>query len=193
MIRSNDLLREIERQAIMLETIKINNEVIELLQFLWQTVAQGSKVTEDYLVDILDKPAMDVIYTDDFTKQSAQTALSAVVNKEPLNNASKKDEEFFQFNFFNADDPGNCEMLLPVVKQLNVDELKEEFSGDTAFTDVKINFVGAYDQSYWINDNVLTLNFFKLGVDWSDMDNVLLDGTPLKTYIKERLQEMLEK
>ena len=52
----------------MLESIKINNEVIELLQFLWQTVAAGNKVSDSYISDIVSNPAMEAIYTEDFSQ-----------------------------------------------------------------------------------------------------------------------------
>lgn len=177
----------------MLQSIKVNNEVIELLQFLWQTVAAGNKVDDGFILDILEKPAMKPVYTEDFTINSARAALSALVNKEPLNNASSKDEAFYKGNFFNADDPGNVEMLLPVVKQLNLDDFKEIFDGQTAYDNIQINFVGAYDFDSMITDNVLTLNFFKLGVDWADMDTVLMAGKPLKDYIQQEVSKILGK
>ncbi|MDK6234301.1 TDE2712 family protein [Aerococcus sanguinicola] len=175
----------------MLESIKINNEVIELLQFLWQTVAAGNKVSDSYISDIVSNPAMEAIYTEDFSQETARMVLSAIVNKEPLAEASPKAKEFYDFNFFNADDPGNVEMMLPIVKQLNVDQLKDDFNDETRFHKLIINFVGAYDISHVIEENVLTINFFKLGIDWATMDQALIEGQSLEDFIQACAKEIL--
>ncbi|MDK6940373.1 hypothetical protein [Aerococcus sp. UMB8487] len=177
----------------MLESIKINNEVIELLQFLWQTVAAGNKVSDSYISDIVSNPAMQAVYTDDFSQETARMVLSAIVNKEPLAEASPKAKEFYDFNFFNADDPGNVEMMLPIVKQLNVNQLKEEFQTETAYNQLVINFVGAYDISHITEGNTLTINFFNLNVDWSNMDQALIEGQSLEDFIQDRAKEILNK
>ncbi|MBG9980250.1 hypothetical protein HZY91_03990 [Facklamia sp. DSM 111018] len=175
----------------MLQSIKINFEVIELMDFYWQTAARREKLADSYLLDIANRPEMNTIYTDDFDSNSVRKVLSAVINYEPVNEGTEKEIEFYQSNKFFADDPGNVELVLPTVKTLNVNEFKEQFAGDTKFEEVQINFIPAYNLVDKIEDNVLTINFFKLGVDFTDFETVLLEGKPLKEYIASRLKDIL--
>ncbi|MGF3065947.1 hypothetical protein ACQV2X_03260 [Facklamia sp. P12945] len=176
----------------MLKTIKINFETIELMDFFWQTAARREKLTDSYFLDIANRPEMEVIYTEGFDSNSVRKVLSAVINYEPVNEATKKELEFYQSNKFFADDPGNVELTLPTVKTLNVDEMKETFSGDTKYEEIKINFVPAYDIVDQIDGDTLTINFFKLGIDFTDFETVLIEGKKLKDYLEEKLKELLE-
>ncbi|MCR8968600.1 hypothetical protein [Facklamia sp. 7083-14-GEN3] len=175
----------------MLKTIKINFETIELMDFFWQTAARREKLTDSYFLDIANRQEMEAIYTEEFDSNSVRKVLSAVINYEPVNEASDKELEFYQSNKFFADDPGNVELTLPTVKTLNVDEMKETFSGDTKYEEVKINFVPAYDMVDKIDGDTLTINFFKLGIDFTDFETVLIEGKTLKEYLEEKLKELL--
>lgn len=175
----------------MLEQIIINYETIELLQFYWETAAKKNKMNESYFLEIAQKPEMQIIYTDDFNQESVRKVLSAVMNYEPVNNATAKELEFYNYNKFNADDPGNVEMMFPPVKTLNVDELKTMYP-NTQQSQLIINFVPAYDMVYRIDDNQLTINFFKLTADWSDMDNVYISGQILKEFVLDKAKEILD-
>lgn len=176
----------------MLKAIKVNFETIELLQFFWETAAKGDKIADSYIMDIVNKPEMQAIYTDGFDAQSARKVLSAVINKEPLNDATDKEQEFFNYNTFNADDPGNVEMMLPPVKHLNFDDLKEEFQAPDDLESLVVNVVPAYDMVSKVEGNTVTLNFFKIEADWSDMDNVFVEGKILKDYLEEKLREIMK-
>ncbi|MGX7108113.1 TDE2712 family protein [Facklamia miroungae] len=175
----------------MLKTIKINFETIELMDFYWQTAARREKLADTYLLDIANRPEMEAVYTDGFDQNSVRKVLSAVINYEPVNEATEKELEFYQSNKFFADDPGNVELTLPTVKTLNVDALKEAFSGETKYEEVNIHFVPSYNMVDKIDNSTLTINFFKLGVDFSDFETVLIEGQPLKEYIQNKLSEML--
>lgn len=175
----------------MLQSIKINFEVIELMDFYWQTAARREKLADSYLLDIANRPEMKTIYTDGFDSNSVRKVLSAVINYEPVNEGTEKEIEFYQSNKFFADDPGNVELVLPTVKTLNVNEFKDQFSDDTKFEEIQINFIPAYNLVDKIEGNVLTINFFKLGVDFADFETVLLEGKPLKEYIAGRLKDIL--
>lgn len=176
----------------MLKNIKVNFETIELLQFFWETVAKGDKISDSYIMDIVNKPEMQAIYTEGFDAQSARKVLSAVMNKEVLNDATDKEKEFFQYNMFNADDPGNVEMMLPPVKLLNFDDLKAEYKEESDIEDLQVNVVPSYDMVSRIDGHSLTLNFFKIEADWSDMDHVFVEGKILKDYIEDRLREIMD-
>lgn len=175
----------------MLNTIKINFETIELMDFYWQTAARRQKLADSYLLDIANRPEMQTIYTEDFDSNSVRKVLSAVINYEPVNEATEKELEFYRSNKFFADDPGNVELTLPTIKTLNVDALKAEFQGESNYQDVTINFIPAYDMVSKIEGNVLTINFFKLGVDFADFETVLVEGQPLKSFIQNKLETIL--
>lgn len=175
----------------MLKSIKINFEVVELMDFYWQTAARKQKLADSYLLDVANRPEMKAVYTEGFDADSVRKVLSAVINYEPVNEATEKELEYYNFNKFFADDPGNVILTLPTVKTLNVNELLSEFQGDTKFETIQINFVTAYDMVDKIEDNVLTVNFFKLGVNFTDFETVLVEGKVLKDYIHDKLKEML--
>lgn len=175
----------------MLKTIKINFEVIELMDFYWQTAARKEKLSDSYLLDVAKRPEMAAIYEEDFDENSVRKVLSAVINYEPVNEATKKELEFYNFNKFFADDPGNVELTLPTVKTLNVSEFIEEFSNDSRYKEIQINFVPAYDMVDKIDGNTLTVNFFKLGIDFSDFETVLVENQLLKDYLRNKIAEMV--
>lgn len=175
----------------MLKTIKINYDTIELLQFFWETAAKNNKVNDTYIMEIVNHPSMKSIYTDGFDEQSARKVLSAVINHEPVNEATDKELEFYHYNKFNADDPGNVEMMLPPIKQLNLDELKEEFNQADAPETLVVNFVPAYNLTSITSPNELTINFFKIEADWSDFDHVFIEGTEFKQYVLEQARKVL--
>lgn len=176
----------------MLQNININYEALELLQFFWETAARGEKISDKYIMEIAEKPEMSQIFVEDFDEQSVRKVLSAVINKEPVNEPTSKELEFFSYNKFNADDPGNVEMMLPPVKVLNLDSLKDEFAENSKFDSLIVNFVPAYDMVYKIKDNVLTINFFKIEADWSDFDNVFVEGKILKEFVLVKAREVLQ-
>ena len=134
---------------------------------------------------------MAAIYEEDFDENSVRKVLSAVINYEPVNEATKKELEFYNFNKFFADDPGNVELTLPTVKTLNVSEFIEEFSNDSRYEEIQINFVPAYDMVDKIDENTLTVNFFKLGIDFSDFETVLVENQQLKDYLRDRIAQMI--
>ena len=176
----------------MLKTIKINFETIELMDFYWQTAAKRQKLADSYLLDIANRPEMQTIYQDDFNANSVRKVLSAVINYEPVNEPTEKELEFYQSNKFFADDPGNVELTLPTIKTLNVDEYKELFSGETKFEEVQINFIPTYEMVDKIEGNTLTINFFKLGIDFSDFETVIIESKALKEYLQEKLSQILK-
>lgn len=172
--------------------ITINYETIELLQFFWETAAKRNKVNDSYIMEIANHPTMAPIYNDTFDEQSVRKVLSAVINYEPVNEATELELEYYQFNKFNADDPGNVEMMLPPIKQLNLDRFKETIADRTSLESIQVHFVAGYDQSYWIQDNILTLNYFKIEADWSDLDHVFIEGVELEEFVQQKLLELIE-
>lgn len=175
----------------MIKTIKINYEVIELMDFYWQTAARREKLTDSYLLDIAKRPEMQTIYHDDFNENSVRKVLSAVINYEPVNEATKKEMEFYNFNKFFADDPGNVDLTLPSIKTLNINEFLKELPEEIRYDEIQINFIPAYDIIDKIEGNTLTVNFFKLGVDFTDFETVLINNQPLKDYLRGKILEML--
>ena len=175
----------------MLKFITVNYELIELLQFFWSTVAQGQKVNDAFIMEIAERPEMAAIYTDGFDEQSVRKVLSAVVNKEPVNEATEKELEFYHYNKFNADDPGNVAMILPAIKLLNLDHLKEDYKDASQFESVKVVFTAGYDFTSQIDGDTVIINYFKMGLSMVDFETIVIEDQPVADYVEARLREML--
>lgn len=175
----------------MLKRIKINFEVIELMDFYWNTIARQDKLPESYLVDISQRPEMQAVYTEGFNDNSVRKALSAINNGEPLNEATDKETEFYRYNKFFADDPGNVELTLPAVKTLNLDRFLQELQGQGDLSEIQVNFVPAYDITEIIKGNTLTINFFKLSIDMTDFETVRVGDLIFEDYLFQALTRTL--
>lgn len=171
-----------------LKHIVINYEVIELLDFFWNTVARREKASDIFIMEIANRPEMQAIYGEGFDAESVRKCLSAVNNYEAINNPTAEEQVFFNYNKFNADDPGNVSMTLPKVKTLNVDEAKALVGEASQYETIKVNFVPAYDMIYRIDGDTISLNYFKIVTDWADLDKVVVDNVSMKDYVIQLVQ-----
>lgn len=103
----------------MLKSIKINYEIIELMQYFWETTSSRGKVADSYFVEISQKEEMKPLYGDDFSPESFRSVLSAIMNRERLNNPSKKDSRFWNNNLWMMEDLDNMRAMLKPIKLLN--------------------------------------------------------------------------
>lgn len=182
----------IKGEIKMLKTIIVNYETIEMMQFYWESVASKDKVVDSYFVEVANKPGMDVIFGDDFTTDSFRKVLSAIMNRERLNGPTKKESKFWNLNMWMLEDLDNMRNMLKPIKTLNLDELKEEFKG-SSMEELIINFVPGHDFTYFINDNVLTINFFRLMATFDNPTDMKIEGKPFRDFVVEKAKEVLSK
>lgn len=90
------------------------------------------------------------------------------------------------------EDLGNMNNMIRPVKTLNLDYLKEKFNEETKFDEIIVIFIPGHEDEYYIDENKLVINFFRLMVDFMDETQVNISGKPLKEYIEEKILEILK-
>ena len=172
--------------------IKINYEIIEMMLFYWDTVMSRDKVIDSYFKEIADREEMQVIYDDEFNSESLRKVLSAINNRERLNNPTKKESRFWNLNMWMLEDAENTQNMLKVVKSLNIDKEVSEIK-DSACETLQINFVPGHDFTYIAEKCKLTINFFKLmAPDFMNPEIIKIEGMDLKDFVLEKLQEVIK-
>ena len=66
---------------VLIKTIRVSFDTIEMMLFFWQSVAEKEKVSESYMIDIAEKEEMKYLYGAEFDKESVRKVLSAISNK----------------------------------------------------------------------------------------------------------------
>ena len=176
----------------MVKTIKTNFDTVEMMLFIWQSIAEREKVVDSFFIDVANKKEMKYLYGEDFNEESVRKVLSAISNREMLNNASKKERKFWNTNMWMLEDLENMNNMVRPVKTLNLDDVKEKLAGDTKFEELEVIFIPGHEDEYYIDENKLIINFFRLMVDFMDTTKVNISGKPLKEYIEEKLMEIVK-
>jgi len=176
----------------LIKTIKVNYDVVEMMLFFWQSVAEKEKVSEFYMTDVAEKDEMKYLYGPEFSKESVRKVLSAISNRELLSDATKKERKFWNYNMWMLEDLGNMNNMIKPIKTLNLDYIKEKYIGDTKFDEIEVIFIPGNEEEYYIDGNKLVINFFRLMVDFMDETKVNISGKPLNEYIEDKIQEMLK-
>ncbi|MDR7855849.1 hypothetical protein [Tissierella sp.] len=175
----------------MINTIKINFDVVEMMLFIWQSVAEREKISETFMLEVANKKEMDYLYDEEFSKESVRKVLSAISNRELLNHPTKKESRFWNNNMWMLEDLDNMNNMVKPVKTLNLDHLKEKLD-NAKFNDVEIIFIPGHVDEYIIDENKLVVNFFKIMVNPMESTDVKILGKPLKEYIEEKVLEMVK-
>ena len=78
------------------------------------------------------------------------------------------------------------------IKVLNVDDLAAKVNSvkDIPYENVEVIFLPGTRKDYYIIENKLYINFFKVQADIYDENNVTIDGQPVREYIEAKLLEM---
>lgn len=176
----------------MLKSIKIKFDIIELMQFYWESKASKDKLPDSYFLEIAARDEMKVLYGEDFDEQSVRKVMSAVMNNEPLNNATKKEGRFWNYNMWMLEDLNIMRAMIQPIKQLNLDALKEEFKVDSKYEDLEVVFVPGHIEKEYINDNVITFNFFQMSPQPEDPTHILIDGKEVTDYFMDKAREVLK-
>ena len=56
-------------------SIKINNEVVEMMLYFWQSASEGQKVVESFIIDVANRDEMKLIYNDKFDEEAVRRVL----------------------------------------------------------------------------------------------------------------------
>lgn len=177
----------------MIDTITVNLDTIEMMLFFWQSVAERQKVADSFMWEVAEKEDMKYLYGDNFSKESIRKVLSAISNREVLNNPTKEESRFWNYNMWMLEDLENMNNMVGPVKKLNLDHLKEELKDkDTAFNKIEVAFIPGHVDEYYIDENKLVINFFKISVDFMDPTKTTIDGKTIKAYIEEKIEELLK-
>lgn len=168
----------------------INNfTVMEMMIFYWDSVSDKEKISDEYFASIAERDEMQVLYNADFTKRSVSKVLSAISNRERLSERTKTESRFWNNNMRVLDDREMRSLLIAPVKVLNFSELEQKYP--------KINreltciFIPGHEDEFYIKDNNIYINFFKLFNDFNDPEIITMDGRPFKERVFEIIESIL--
>lgn len=177
----------------MINSITVKLDTLEMMLFFWQSVAEKQKVADSFLWEVAEKENMKYLYNDDFSKESIRKVLSAISNRELLNNPTKAESRFWNYNMWMLEDLENMNNMVNPVKKLNLDDLKENLKDTkTDYEKIEVAFIPGHIEEYYIDENKVVINFFKLMVDFMDPTKVNISGKPLKEYVEEKIKEALK-
>ena len=173
----------------MIKDIKVNMNVIESMLYFWTATSEKEKLSEKYLIELSEYPEMKLLYNDEFDGESVRRVLSAITNRERLNNSSQKERQFWNNNMWMLEDLDYMKAMVAPLKVLNLDSLVDEINQekDIQTPVIDVIFVPANKEEYLIKDNKLIINFFKLTADLINLEEVTIDGQSIREYIKNAI------
>lgn len=175
----------------MIKEIRNNMNVIESMIYFWTAVKDREKVGEKYLVELSNYPEMKLLYDDSFDAESVRKSLSAISNREILNNSSQKERQFWNNNMWMLEDLSYMNSMVSPLKVLNLDSLVPEINAakDIATESIEVVFVPANKEEFLVVDNKLVINFFKVTPDVVSGGDATIAGKKIVDYIKEKIVE----
>lgn len=180
----------------MINRIKVNLDVIEAMLYYWQSTSEKEKVGEPYIISIGNFEEMKYVYGEEFDKDSVRKVLSAISNREVLNNASKKERKFWNNNMWMLEDLEFTNMMVQPLKVLNLTDLIDKLNkvnSDFPYEELEVIFVPGHMDEYVIDENKLVINFFRVMPSLYEEGKVTIGDKDLKVYIEEKLVEMISK
>lgn len=166
--------------------IVIKNDVLEFFLFMWDSIAQREKISENLLFEVVDHKDMKYLYDEDFSKESLRKVMSAISNRELVNHPTKKESRFWNNNMWMLEDMEFTNKMIAPVKQLNLDQLKDKLPKD----EYEVIFIPGHIDEYYIDGNKLVINYFKIMTDNTNGEPARIGGKPLKEYVEEKLLSM---
>ena len=150
----------------MLNSIKINLELLESMLFFWKATGEKEKVGETFINSISDNENMKYIYDEEFDSESVRRALSAISNREIFSPKTKKEGRFWNNSMWMLEDPGLTDEMVKPLKMLNLDEIKDKVKSGK-FSNVEIVVVPGHLDTIYIDKlkEKIIINFFKIRVD----------------------------
>lgn len=165
--------------------IIVDTKVLEGVLYIWASLSDREKIADSFLIELANSPRMKPQYDDEFNAESVRKVLSAIANREKLNNPTKKESRFWNNNLWMMEDPLIPDSMLGPVKRLSVRELQEMIPGDG---EKQIVFYPGTTEASFIKGDTLYVNFFSIMADpFDDTKEPTIEGTPLREYLVERL------
>lgn len=162
------------------EPMKVNLEALESMLFIWASIADKEKIADQFFIDLANTREMKSSYDEDFNEESVRKVLSAISNRERLNEPTKKESRFWNYNMYMLEDPEVRDLMLKPIKTLNLDQ----FEGDD-----EIIFYPGQMETYKRTENELYINFFQLKSDFIDPEKITIEGKTVEEFVKEKLAE----
>lgn len=172
----------------MIQSVKVNLELMEMLLYYWKATSEKEKVGEKYIYSVIEHPHMKPLYSDLFTPEQARQALSAISNREIFKPASKEGGRFWNNHMWMMEDLGVTEMMMQPVKQLNLDHLVNNAAFTKIDSALEIIFIPGHIETLYQTENQLFINFFKLMIDIND-GSVKIEGQDLTSFIEGHCQK----
>lgn len=166
-------------------SITVNFNTVEMMIFFWESVADRDKVSDKYLIELAAHKDLAPIYDDEFTKDSFRKVLSAISNRELMNNPTKKESRFWNLNMWMLEDMDNMREMVQLVKTLNLDHMKDRLDKD-----VKLVFIPGTTDVYRVEEDKLIMNFFKISINPYADTRVTIEGKEFNEYIQEKVLEV---
>jgi hypothetical protein len=179
----------------MITSIRLNLETIEAMLYFWNAVKDRENVSEIFIYDLTEMPGLTLAYDKNFTAESVRRALSALKNREIFSRNTREEGRFYNNNLWMMEDLEYTTLMVAPIKKLNLDFLTEDLNSkfpDSKYNELEVYFSPLHLEEYFIKDNKLVINFFR--VKPSDFDDTTFIGDKeLKSYIQEKLEELLIK
>lgn len=175
----------------MIKDITKNMNVIESMIYFWTAVGDREKVGERFLSELSEYQEMKLLYDETFDAESVRKSLSAITNREMLNGGSQKERQFWNNNMWMLEDIALMQEMVNPLKQLNLDSLANEINSikDIAHELIEVIFIPANKEEFFVIDNKLVINFFKLQADIITGAETKIAGMSIKEYVKQRIIE----
>lgn len=176
----------------MIKKIEIKFEAIEMMLYYWQSIAEREKVVESYFMEVADNKDMNYCYNMEFNPESVRKVLSAISNRELLNNATKAERKFWNCNMWMVEDLDNMNNMVKPVKMLNLDYFIEKLNEKgSEYESLEIHFIPGHQEECILEDNKLIINFFKIMINPMDNTDIKILGQHFKEYIEEKLIKLI--
>jgi len=179
----------------MLNAIKVNLNAIEAMLYFWQAVNDRENVSEMFIYDVTTMPGLTLAYDSEFNEESVRRALSAIKNREIFTSNNRKEGRFYNNNLWMMEDLEYTNLMVAPLKKLNLNFLLESLNSkfpNSKFEELEVIFSPLHLDEYLIAENKLIVNFFRVKPSDFD-DSTFIGDKDLKTYLLEKLEEILSK
>jgi hypothetical protein len=175
----------------LVQSIKINLELIESMIYYWKATSEKQKVGEPYIYALVSNPLMNPLYDQDFTPEGARKVLSAISNREIFKPETKAEGRFWNNQMWMMEDLSVMDAMAAPLKKLNLDRLLPALDTVSEIEQLEVVFLPGHLDTAYKSGHRLFVNFFKVSGDL-DGNAPEIDGTPLKDYLFTKLKEMIE-
>jgi len=174
----------------MVQRIKVNLETIEAMLYFWQSTSEREKVSEKFINDVTNMTAFKIAYDEEFDAESVRKILSAVTNREPFSSKNRKEGRFWNNNLWMMEDLSYTDQMVQPLKKLNLDSIINDLSRSDKYETIEVIFSPLHLDEYFISDNKLVINFFKVKPSFND-ESTFIGDVEITKFIKEKIEELL--